>query len=167
MSGYTATGPFVNGSSPALAAAFFNNLETWIQQAEADIGASTVSGSSSGTATLYQVLQGTYKKVLILVSTNYNSTVKTIALPVAFTVEAEIRAYRNVGPMRYLTSGSAQNIVLANGFNASGAFTTTGNITSTPAGAAGFIGSVNGPFDTVEFSATGAVGPAIILLEGN
>src|SRR5258708_30263430 len=118
-------------------------------------------------STLYQLLQGTVKKVLILVSASYNSSVKTIALQVAFTAEAELRAYRNVGPLRFLTSGSAQNIVLANGFNASGAFTVTANLPSTPAGASGFIGSINGLFDTVELSATGVVGPAIILLEGS
>src|SRR5258708_21976769 len=60
-------------------------------------------------STLYQLLQGTVKKVLILVSASYNSTVKTIALPVAFTAEAELRAYRNVGPLRFLTSGSARS----------------------------------------------------------
>src|SRR5258708_36559805 len=167
MPAYVPTGPWANGGAPGVSASFLGTLENWLQQTEGDIGAATVSGSTSGTATLYQTLQGTVKKVLILVSASYNSTVKTIALPVAFVAEAELRAYRNNGPYRFLASGSPQNIVLANGFNAGGNFAVTANLTSTPAGAAGFIGSVNGPFDTVEFSATGAVGPAFILLEGS
>jgi len=167
MPGYTATGPFVNGGAPGLAAAFFNNLENWIQQTEGDTGASTVSGSTSGTVTLYQALQGPVKYVLIVLSGSYNSTLKTIALPVAFTTRAGVRAYNNNGPMRFLTSGSPQGMFLVNGFNANGTATNTASVTSLPANMGGGSGSINGAFDTVEFSATGAVGPAVIILEGN
>src|SRR5258708_14916472 len=120
MPAYVPTGPWANGGAPGVSASFLGTLENWLQQTEGAIGSSSVSGSTSGTATLYQVLQGTVKKVLILVSASYNSTVKTITLPVAFVTDAELRAYRNVGPLRFLTSGSSQNIVLPTGFNASG-----------------------------------------------
>ncbi len=128
MPAYVPFGPFNNGAGPALQAAFFSGLESWIQQTEGDIGASTVSGSTSGTATLYQALQGNVKYVLILVSVNYNSTLKTIALPVAFTTRAGVRAYNNNGPMRFLTSGSPQGMFLVNGFNANGTATNTGGV---------------------------------------
>ncbi len=167
MPAYVPFGPFNNGAGPALQAAFFSGLESWIQQTEGDIGASTVSGSTSGTATLYQALQGNVKYVLIVLSGSYNSTLKTIALPVAFTIRAGVRAYNNNGPMRFLTSGSPQGMFLVNGFNANGTATNTASVTSLPANMGGGSGSINGAFDTVEFSATGAVGPAVIILEGN
>ena len=167
MPGYTQVGPFSNGIAPGLSAAFFNGLESWIQQTEGATGASTVSGSTSGTATLYQLLQGPAKYVLIVLSGSYNSTLKTIALPVAFTTRAGVRAYNNNGPMRFLTAGSPQGMFLVNGFNANGTATNTASVTSLPANMGGGSGSINGAFDTVEFSATGLVGPAVIILEGN
>src|SRR5258708_12472329 len=130
MPAYVPFGPFNNGAGPALQAAFFSGLESWIQQTEGDIGASTVSGSTSGTATLYQALQGPVKYVLILVSGSYNSTLKTIALPVAFTARAAIRVYGNNGPMRFLAGGVAQSVILPGSFNGTTGFATTINTTS-------------------------------------
>jgi hypothetical protein len=167
MGAYVPTGPWTNGAAPGISASFLGTLENWIQQTEGDIGGASVSGSTSGTATLYQTLQGTAKYVLIVVSSNYNSTLKTIALPVAFTTRASVRAYGNNGPMRFLTSGTGQGMFLVNGFNVNGTATTTASVTSLPANMAGGGGSINGPFDTVEFSATGTVGAALVILEGS
>jgi hypothetical protein len=166
MPGYVATGPFVNGSAPAIAAAFLNNLESWIQQTEGTQGGSSVSGSTSGTATLYQALQGTVKYVLIVVSVNYNSTLKTIALPTAFTARADIRVDGNAGPIRFLSSGTARAMNLITGFNGTTGVATTVSVTSITAGGLS-RGEIAGAFDTVEFSATGAVGPYIVILEGS
>ena len=167
MPAYVPFGPFNNGAGPALQAAFFSGLESWIQQTEGDIGASTVSGSTSGTATLYQALQGPVKYVLILVSVNYNSTLKTIALPVAFTARAAIRVYGNNGPMRFLAGGTAQAVLLPTSFNGTNGNATTISTTSIVANLASQNGYINSAFDTVEFSATGAVGAAMIILEGS
>ncbi len=167
MPGYTQVGPFSNGIAPGLSAAFFNGLESWIQQTEGDTGASTVSGSTSGTVTLYQALQGPVKYVLILVSGSYNSTLKTIALPVAFTARAAIRVYGNNGPMRFLAGGVAQSVILPVSFNGTTGFATTISTTSIVANLASQNGYIGTAFDTVEFSATAAVGAALIILEGS
>jgi len=88
MPSYVATGPFNNGGAPAIAAAFLNNLETWIAQAEATTGVSTISGSTSGTATLYQPFQGAFKLVIVQLVNfrNGSAPAQTIALPVPFTI---------------------------------------------------------------------------------
>ena len=167
MPGYTPTGPWTNNAAPGIQASFLNNLENWIQQTEGDTGANIVSGSTSGTATLYQFFQGTYKYVFIVVSSSYNSTLKTIALPVAFTTRAFLRTKNNPGPMRFLASGSPVNMFMVTGFNSTtGAETTSAAQTSTTAGS-GQQGQIAGAFDTVELSATGAVGPATIIIEGS
>src|SRR5438034_9808178 len=90
MAGYTATGPFVNGGAPALAQGFFNNIESWIQQTEGDTGAVSVSGTTAGTATLYQFFQGTLKGFYLFFNGYRNSTAteQYLTLPVAFTTYA-------------------------------------------------------------------------------
>jgi len=56
-----------------------------------DLGAVVLNGSTSGTATLYQILQGTVKWVLVQLVNFRNGNVgaQTIVLPVAFTTSLQ------------------------------------------------------------------------------
>ncbi len=107
MAGYTATGPFTNGSAPGLAAAFFNNIETWIQQTEGDTGAVSVSGTTAGTATLYQFFQGTLKGFFLYFAGYRNSTAteQYLTLPVAFTTYAGFIAFGGI-PQTHIATGT-------------------------------------------------------------
>lgn len=87
MAGYTKLGSFTNGTTPPINATFCNGLEDFIQQLEGDAGSVPLSGSTSGTATLRQILQGTFKLVYINTTSfrNGDAPAQTITLPVAFT----------------------------------------------------------------------------------
>jgi hypothetical protein len=123
-----------------------------------------VTGSTSGTAVLWQPRRGDVKEVQILLSSTYNSTVKTFALPTAFSDGAHIFALGNSGPMRFLSGGVAQTVAMVTGFTAGGMRNFT-NVTTTPAG--GCEGWISAGFDTIELSATGSVGPSHILIIGS
>ena len=83
MGSYTNTGPFTNGTSPGISAAFLNNIETWIGQVD-NTTAVTVSGSTSGSVSLYQPLQGVIKMVVMYFSNYKDSGTHNLTLPVAF-----------------------------------------------------------------------------------
>lgn len=90
MGDYIMSGPFNSGAPPGLDSPFFNNVESWIQQVEGDIGSVPVNGTTAGTATMYQFLQGTVKAFFMFFNSYRNSTAteQQIALPVAFTTWA-------------------------------------------------------------------------------
>jgi len=118
MPAYTPTGPFGNNVPPGLSNTFFNNLESWIQQAEADIGSSAISGSTSGTATLYQVFQGVFKLVIVQLNNfrNGSAPAQNIAIPVPFTTTC--RGWNSsIGPVQLLKASSAQTVQQLIGFN--------------------------------------------------
>lgn len=109
---YTAAGPFINDNPPAINATVLNSIETflsagWFDSAITSDGsgnhsansyaspfskinasATTISGSTSGTASLYQPWQGTIKLVLVTLNgfRNGGGSAQNIALPAAFTV---------------------------------------------------------------------------------
>jgi hypothetical protein len=87
MSGPYSAHTWVNGGPPAIDATMLTALEGWLTQADGTTGSSSISGSTSGTATLYQLFQGFFKIVLVQLSTfrNGGGSAQTIALPVAFT----------------------------------------------------------------------------------
>ena len=142
----------------------FLQADGGIGPALADI---SLNGSTSGQVQLFQVLRGNDKRVLIIISANWNSTLQTMALPVPFlSPRAQIRASGNMAPTRYLAAGAAQTVDVVSALNAAtGAETTVA--TTTPPASFGWRGSMVTAFDTIEMSATGAVGPAIIIIEGN
>src|SRR5438876_9273719 len=85
---YSPTGSFVNGNAPGISATFLNNLEAYIAWAEGDASAQvSVSGTTAGTAVLYQFLQGGLKGFLLYFNGYRNSTAteQYLTLPVAFT----------------------------------------------------------------------------------
>src|SRR6266567_3119700 len=107
MSGFTPSGPFVNGGAPALAQGVFNNIETWIQQTEGDTGAVSVSGTTAGTATLYQFFQGNLKGFFLFFNGYRNSTAteQYLTLPVAFTTYAGFIAFGGI-PQTHIATGT-------------------------------------------------------------
>ncbi len=81
---YSPTGPFANGGAPALAQGFFNNLEAYIAWAEGDASAQvSVSGTTAGTAVLYQFLQGGLKGFFLYFNGYRNTACKisSMAIP--------------------------------------------------------------------------------------
>lgn len=84
---YTKTGPFVNGGAPGISATFLNNVENWIEQVD-NTTVVTVSGSVSGSASLYQFLQGTVKAALVTWNNYKSSGAQNLALPLAFTSQS-------------------------------------------------------------------------------
>jgi len=113
MPGYISRGPFSNGGPPALDQTFFNGLESWINQAEATIGGSTISGSTSGTATLYQVLQGNFKLVIVTLATfrNGGAPAQTLAIPTPLTTCVFFAYSTNIGgPWQVLKASVAQGV---------------------------------------------------------
>lgn len=109
MSGsYTPTGPWTNGGAPGISAAFLGNIENWITQVDNTTSVS-VSGSVSGTATLYQFLQGVVKGAIVVLSNYKSSGSQTLALPVAFsTTSYWWTTDFQSGKIEALLSGSAQ-----------------------------------------------------------
>ncbi len=126
MAGYTVTGPFTAGSAPGLSAAYNNAIEAFIQQLEGDIGAVVLNGATSGTATLYQVLQGTHKKVVIILNNfkNIGGSTQTITFPTAFTAGCQIRTTA-MFQIELRVTGAAQNIDVLTTLGAAGGTVTT------------------------------------------
>jgi len=164
MSGYTPSGPFVSGNPPGLDSPFFNNIENWIQQFEGDAGSVSVNGQTSGTATLYQVVQATVKHVVVHLVNYRNSSAQTIALPAAFTDRAIVQVGEtNASQIAFLSSGTAVNIKVFTSLSASGGTQTTQtNI------AQWSFGQIDAAWDTLQLKTSGGSGGAygVIIIEG-
>ena len=155
MSGYTQVGPFVNGSAPGIAAAFLNGLESDLLQLQGSINAVVVNGGTSGTATCYQILQGTYKYAVIVYN-NFKTAGSTqnLVLPVAFTYGFFLRSSQTP-TLSFLSSAAAQSCNIRTSFPAS-ASASGGVSTGTSIG--GYNdGECRHPCDTVQFAASGSV----------
>jgi hypothetical protein len=107
--GYTPTGPFVSGTAPGLSAALFNNVEGVLEQLnslsidnnitangsgvatmlglvmngsiQSNPTAHSVNGSTSGTATLYEIMTGTCKMFYILQNNFRNGSAGSLFIP--------------------------------------------------------------------------------------
>jgi len=97
------------GSAPGLSAAYNNNIENFIQQLEGDAGAVVVNGGTSGTATCYQVVQGTFKYAIIVYN-NFKTAGSTqnLVLPTAFTYGFAIRSEQTPSTS-FLLAAAAQS----------------------------------------------------------
>jgi hypothetical protein len=86
MTAYTPTGPWTSGGAPGIDAPFLNALEAWIKLVD-NTPPVTLTGTTSGTVTLYQPLQGIYKACLFDFQNYRNSstTKQNITLPAPFT----------------------------------------------------------------------------------
>lgn len=166
MAGYSPEGPFVNGGSPGLDASLFNNIENFIQQLEGDTGSVVLNGQTSGTATLYQVMQGTYKKFLVIFSNYKNTGNQYITLPVAFVS----RGWFNIGDtggghISFYTGGSGGSTV---GCNVLTSFASGGGGIAGPQSFTSYysIGQINAGFDTINFQANSSAANGIMIVEG-
>ena len=122
-----------------------------------------LNGSTSGTATLYMSLRGTWKHVIVLLSNFRNGSAgnQTIALPTAFT-NSERFYYGAGGQLQLLSSGVAQTLGIITTLAAGGgtvALQTTLNRYS--------IGDNGTPIDTISFlGSQGSADTGIFVLEG-
>lgn len=121
MSGsYTPTGPWTNGGAPGISAAFLGNVETWIGQVD-NTTTVVATGSVSGTATLYQFLQGVVKGAVVVFSNYKSAAAQTLALPVAFsTASYWWTTDFQSGKIEALLSGAAQTFSVITAFGLSG-----------------------------------------------
>ena len=106
---YNPTGPFNNNAAPGLSNTFFNNLEAYIAWAEGDASAQvTVTGTTAGSATCYQFIQGAFKAFFLYYNGYRNSTAteQLLALPVGFT--AYCLWFAGAIPQTHLFTGSTQ-----------------------------------------------------------
>jgi hypothetical protein len=128
-------------------------------------GAVVLNGGVSGTATLYQSFRGNDKVVRVKLNNfRTSSSVQTIALPVAFTQTASVRA-TDTDSYSLLLSGAAQTMATITALPSTGG----GNATVMNATNMGFYanGSVNSAFDTIRFNASWAAAHSgSIILEG-
>src|SRR5437899_5709471 len=130
---YTKTGPFTNGAAPGISAAFLNAMETfqfagWFDSLITSDGSGglaavkqtltgptnnnmagvSVNGQTSGSATMYQYMQGSASKKTIINLANYRITAnQTLALPTAYTGRSALWVFEsNGGHFSCLTGGS-------------------------------------------------------------
>ena len=149
---YSVTGPFTDGSAPPVDQAFLNNVETWIESIDAP-SAVTLSGGSSGTATLYQWLNGTVKSVIVRFN-NFKTagSAQNLVLPTPFTTCAQWRTSQT-GTFSLTLSGTAQNLGIITALSASG-----GTVTIQTTAAGYSIGDIGSGFDTIKFAASDSTG---------
>ena len=149
---YNPTGPWTNNAAPGIQASFLNNLEAYIAWAEGDASAQvTVTGTTAGSATCYQFLQGGLKGLFLYFAGYRNSTAteQLLALPVGFTTYAGWIAFGAI-PQTHIYVGSTQQI---NKFEVITGFPTppgAGAITGNQNQMNGFqYGDVNSAFDHI------------------
>jgi hypothetical protein len=177
----------VNGSPPGLDASFFNAVETmlaggWFDSTVVSNGsgvvtlngmvingaiqcnpaAVTVSGSISGTCTLYQYMTGTVKRCMIVCNNYRSASAQNLVLPVAFT-----------GNSYWIVSELSSGTIEAMKVGASQVF----SVWVTQAAAGGTQSSNTGlntwsqglcraGFDTVKITVTSSVASSVHLIEG-
>jgi len=165
MGGYTSTGPFVNGAAPGISATFLNNVENWINQVEGDISSVVLSGGTAGTATCYQVMQGTFKYTLIQLSGFRTAgSPQQITLPVAYTFGAYIRT-TDLETMSVRSGGSDQTTRTMTAFP-SGAGVAGGSVSGTVFNGWSFVHTVSG-FNQFNFGASWSANRSgFVVIEG-
>src|SRR5260370_30409924 len=96
---YVPHGLFSNGGPPGIDASFLNALEAFIAWSEGDGSTPvTVAGTTAGSATCYQFIQGGLKAFFLLFNgyRNATATEQFLALPVAFTLYAGYLAFGGI-----------------------------------------------------------------------
>jgi len=167
---YTPFGPWTDAAPPGIDASFLDGLETYLQSvnsAATDSNISAISGvltslglspnppvvtvtGTSGTATLYQFLQGSVKAAILALNSYQNSsaTEQSIHLPVAFTNKAWIFTGNFTNNLRLTPyfggSASANNMRVLTGLSTGGG---SGSLV-TPINAFS-IGQITNHFDAI------------------
>lgn len=112
-----------------------------------NIASVVLNGSTSGTATLWQFFQGTFKLVVLKLDNfrNGSAPAQTLALPTPFTT-AYFFYVGNVSPFTSLSSGVAQNVGIVTTLNAAGGSATVQTTTNKYS-----FGDNTNPCDTINF----------------
>jgi len=167
---YTQYGPFTDNAAPGISSAFLNALETFLvgensasydanvssdgsgnvsmQTLKLNLTGITVSGTTSGTATLYQFLQGTIKAFYLYYNGYRNSTAteQKITLPRAFTGRSHAFANGGIPPTHLYLAGAPQSFSIVTTLPSG---TGAGGITTQTAINGYSSAEVVGPFDSV------------------
>ncbi len=176
-----------NGSAPGISAAFLNALESfcfngWFDSAITSNGSGVmtslgqtvngpiqpnptgvqVTGSVSGTCTLYQLFTGTVKKIIVLLSNYKSGAAQSMALPVAFTSESywwttEFQS----GQIEGLSGGSAQTFSVLTALAIGGG--TQNPQTSLKSWSQGMLRTA---FDTVRITSLTTAASSVVVIEG-
>ena len=142
---YSLAGPFVSGGVPGVDAPFLNKIEGWVDNTDAP-PASVLNGSTSGTATLYQMPWSGIKLAAVYLSNfrNGGGGAQNIAIPIPF-ISVALIASGDVNTFQLLRSGSGITLqVITTLAGAGGTFTNESSM-----GSASFAQC--GGFDTLSF----------------
>jgi hypothetical protein len=174
--GYTPTGPFVSGTAPGLSAALFNNVEGVLEQLnslsidpnitangsgvatmlglvmngaiQANPGAHVLTGSTSGTATLYEIMTGTCKMFYIIQNNFRNGSAGSQFIPFPTTISSICFVMTgDSGSFNLTSSGSPVTLKQFSSFGTLGTLTNVGSavIAQSPAcDSIAFLGSQAG-----------------------
>jgi hypothetical protein len=159
---YGLFGPFNNGASPGISAAFLNALETFLLSLKP--ATASVNGQTSGTATLYEYVFGiTTKKVVINLVNYRNSSAQNLVLPTAFTSKAAIDVKETQGmQIALLLSSSAQTIHVQTAQGLSGGTQSSQSFIKQWS-----VGQTDTGFDTVQLgTGAGSASNGLIIIEG-
>jgi len=139
---YTPTS-WVNGVTAANAA-HMNNIENWISATDQPAAVS-VSGGSSGTATLYQPLTGIVKIVVIALN-NFKTggSAQNLALTTAFTTIGYM-SVTDIVPLSTVLSSVVKNMNV---------ITSIGSVTNNATISSYQTASIPQGFDTIQFQAS-------------
>lgn len=167
---YTEYGPFTNGASPPINASFLNGVESFLLLINAlaidshitsdgngagtmlklaiNSGSTVLNGSTAGTATLYQFLNGTLKLVVVYENgfRNGGGAAQTIAIPTPFTTSFKWWT-GDSNPLTFVGSSSSRTANIITALAAGG-----GTITSQTTVNSHSFGAVNAAVDTVSFN---------------
>lgn len=121
----------------------------------------SVSGQTSGTATLYQLMSGTIKKFVLILNNYKNTANQYITLPTAFTT----RAWFNIGDtgaghVSFYTGGSGGSAVNLQ------QITTLGSATAQSFAIPYSVGMVTAGFDTIQLQVNSSAANGILTVEG-
>lgn len=161
---YTQFGPWTSGGAPGIDAPFLNPLETFLLAlsnrgmgyANFNVTPLSLTGATSGTATLYQFVAGTYKYVFARMNNfrNGSGSHQSIALPTPFTSYFQFHTgdFANVSFLSGGVSGTVRSCGVITGLSATG-----GSVGSVTVIANWSIGECLGGWDTLRFN-SGAAG---------
>jgi len=182
---YTEYGPFTNGQSPPVNASFLNGVESFLLLVNAlaldsnitadgngaatlvklaiNSGSTVLNGSTAGTATLYQPLNGTLKLVMAYLNgfRNGGGSAQTLAIPTPFTTS--FRWWTgDSNPLTFVGSTTSRTANIVTALAAGG-----GTVTSQTTVNSHSFGGVNAAVDTISFnSGEASAHTGLILMVG-
>lgn len=176
---YGRYGPFTDDEEPGMSAEFLNPLEDFlvsINSAATDsrltsdgngrlnlntVG-NSVTGQTSGTATLYQMSTGIIKEFVLVLSNYRNTASQTITLPTAFVAGGQGYVGNTVGnSYSFLLSGTAQNLRVLTTIGTSG-----GGANPATTVFLNSVFEVVAGFDTIRLNTSSGASNGFLILKG-